>query len=104
MYDTDSGFGLPATGHTFAHNTLHWATEGAPEWSTSLFISLLDNPSFRDEFIQRFAHYTNTVFSDNRVLSTIEEMQAELEPEMQAHIDRWGEPHRSKSGSCMSNV
>ncbi|MGW8315297.1 MAG: CotH kinase family protein [Bacteroidales bacterium] len=61
-----------------------------PPWSTYLFRRLLENESFRNEFIQRFAYYSSTYFSRERLHGIIDEMEAELLPELPRHIERWG--------------
>ncbi len=61
-----------------------------PPWSTYLFRRLLENQSFRDEFIQRFALFSTTHFSRERMHGIIDEMEAELMPELPRHIERWG--------------
>ncbi|MCP4311999.1 MAG: T9SS type A sorting domain-containing protein [Bacteroidetes bacterium] len=86
--------------HTFKdpfRNVLSIATEPEcncrwpnPPWSTYLFRSLLENETFKNEFIQRFALYSGTHFSRERVHQFIDKMQAELAPEIPRHIERWG--------------
>ena len=61
-----------------------------PPWSTYLFRRLLQNEEFKHEFIQRFSIYSNTWFSRERLHGFIDEMQAELAPEIPRHIERWG--------------
>jgi len=61
-----------------------------PPWSTYLFRSLLENETFKNEFIQRFALYSGTHFSRERIHQFIDEMQAELAPEIPRHIELWG--------------
>ncbi len=61
LYDTDFGFGYYFMEEEYyAENTLEWATDpnsteiGNPPWSTFLLRSLLENQSFRYDFINRF--------------------------------------------------
>ncbi len=61
-----------------------------PPWSTYLFRRLLENEEFRNEFIQRFALFSSTHFSRERLHGIIDEMEAELLPELPRHIERWG--------------
>ena len=63
-----------------------------PEWSTLLFNRLLQNPGFRDEFIQRSAAYLNTIFLPASTLSTVDSLKALLQPQMPRHIGRWHSP------------
>ncbi|MBT4484895.1 MAG: hypothetical protein HOC71_14585, partial [Candidatus Latescibacteria bacterium] len=50
---------------------------------------LLENTSFKHNFINLFADYLNTIFSPDTVIQRINEIKALLEPEMLAHIRRW---------------
>jgi hypothetical protein len=85
VYDTDYGFGLAEPPD---HDTLKWATS-TDEWATVLFRTLLKNPDFRTQFINRFADHLNSTFAPERVLGAIEPMKLGLEPEMAEHIHRW---------------
>ena len=75
IYDLDFTFGGNAQGlattNTLAQAT---ATNGPawpnPPWSTLMLRKLLDNPDFKNEFIQRFAAHVNTTFEPNHVLSS----------------------------------
>ena len=94
LYDTDFGFGR--WDHSpFSHNTLEFALEPDgpewpnPPWSTLLLRTLLENQSFKRDFINRFADQMNTVFSPERVVDAIQTLQATLEPEMPAHFEKW---------------
>ena len=61
-----------------------------PPWSTLLFRRLLDNNSFRNEFIQCTALYMNTAFHPERIIHFTDSLQAAISPEIPRHIDRWG--------------
>lgn len=61
-----------------------------PSWSTLLFRRLLENKSFRDEFIQRFFLYSESHFSRERIHGIIDQLQAAIAPEIPRHIQRWG--------------
>ena len=106
MYDTDVGFSLwddiwddsPSKGwglDFIAHATEDEQSWGYPEdwpnapWSTLLFRRLLENESFRNEFINRFADYLNSRFHPDAVLRKIDELQQGIEPEIPAHVSRW---------------
>jgi hypothetical protein len=98
VYDLDFAFDLPGAIGTVAHHTLAFATEPGgtswpnPDYSTFLLRTLLENDSFRETFISRFAHYLNTNFESDHVIQTIDNMAAVIAPEMPSHIDRWGAP------------
>ncbi len=96
LYDTDFGFGLHENiGEEWMNNTLEWATdpnsgEGAnPPWSTFLLRSLLDNDSFRRDFINRFCDLLNTNFRPECVIPQIQAKAAAIESEIFTHIARW---------------
>src|SRR5690606_17582644 len=60
-----------------------------PEWSTFLLRSMLANDSFKTYFINRFADLINTAYLPNRVNTVIDQMKAEIEPEIEEHWQRW---------------
>jgi len=61
-----------------------------PPWSTYLFRRLLENETFRDEFIQRFFLFSESHFSRERIHGIIDKLQAQIAPEIPRHIARWG--------------
>lgn len=63
-----------------------------PEWATLLFHRLLQNPGFRDGFIQRSAAYLNTIFQPAITLATVDSLKNLLQPQMPRHIGRWHTP------------
>ena len=93
VFDTDSGFGLNTAlrEEEYDDNTLAQALyqPGAREWSGFLFRSLIENPQFFNQFINRFADHLNTTFTPERVIGIIDRMQAEIRPEIPEHINRW---------------
>ncbi len=94
LYDTDQGFGLHRS-RAYTHNTLHFHTQPDgpdwpnPPWSTFLLRRLLENPTFRKRFINRFADHLNTSFREDRVLDKLEEMSSRIRPEIGRHFKRW---------------
>jgi hypothetical protein len=93
LKDTDAAFGL--TTNSNSHNTLAHATESNgpsypnPPWSTLVIRSLLENPGFKTDFINRFADLLNTYFMPERVIGLSNLMKLAIQPEIQRHIDRW---------------
>jgi len=63
-----------------------------PDWSTVLFNRLLLNASFRDEFVQRSAAYTNTIFDPTVTTAAVDSLKNLFLPQMPRHIGRWGSP------------
>ena len=103
LFDTDFAFGL-FTPNGYAHNMLQFATnpDGPsqtiwgwdpwwpnPPWSTFLLRSLLDNETFKNDFIGYFADHLNTTFLPDEILSVVDEITDELTDEMPEHTSRW---------------
>ncbi|MBK7632006.1 MAG: CotH kinase family protein [Ignavibacteriales bacterium] len=94
IYDLDFTFGGNsqglATTNTLAQAT---ATNGPdwpnPPWSTLMLRKLLDNPEFKNEFIQRMAAHINTTFEPNHVLFVIDSMAQNIASEIPRHKERW---------------
>lgn len=80
------------------HDNLAVATEVGgtewpnPDWSTLQLRKLLENETFRYDFITRFADLMNTTFLPSRVVSMVDEMKAEIEAEMPEQMPRWNGP------------
>jgi hypothetical protein len=55
----------------------------------AIFSELLENQSFRDEFIQRSACYLNFIFEPNRISDLIDSLSININQEMPRHINRW---------------
>ncbi len=53
---------------------------------------MLQNTEFRTDFINRFADLLNTVFSSEFATARLAEIQAEVEPYVPEHLNRWGKP------------
>ncbi len=57
----------------------------------NLLLKLLDeNAEFRNLYITRYSDLTNTSFSCDNMLSTLDRMIGVIEPEMPRQIERWG--------------
>jgi len=87
LYDLDFGFGATKR----SDNMVEWATDPSI-YQNYIFIRLLDNTGFRNEFLQRFRAHMNTSFQPDRVVQMIDAFQERLQPYMERHIERWGEP------------
>lgn len=63
---------------------------GVLNWiDTTLHVNLMKNDQFREEFINRYALYTRTCFSPERLLPIYDAMVAEIESEMPRQLERW---------------
>lgn len=100
LFDCDVGFGgfwsepqpwafdmleavLTPSGSLHGHNS---------EATVFLLGTLLGDPGFRDDFVDRAADLLNSTLSSSRVLGFIERMAAEIEPLMGEHTARWRAP------------
>lgn len=90
LYDMD--WALFKGTHTWNNIRLIFNPEGmgAFNWiDTTLHVSLMENEGFREEFIERYALYTRTHFSPDRLLPIYDAMVAEIESEMPRQKERW---------------
>jgi hypothetical protein len=107
LYDADFTFGIyTASEYSYNMMTFVTRTDGPswpnPPWSTFLFRKLLENESFKTDFIVRFCDQLNTAFKPGVVKSIIDKMQTTITPEMSRHIQRWKMP--SSLSNWYSNV
>ncbi|WP_207681629.1 CotH kinase family protein [Desulfonema magnum] len=91
LYDTDYAF----TDYKYDGIEKAYGTQ-------MLFRKLLENPEFKNEFIQRFASYLNTTFRPERVIFVIDSLRKGIETEMPNHIRKWGGKYGSHSISSIS--
>ena len=100
LFDTDYGFNLPLALKPSPpnHNTLKMAAD------SFLFGRLLENPIFRNEFIQRFASHLNTTFDPHRVIHIIDSLKVQIAPEIPRHINRWKDSSAPYYGDPFSSI
>ena len=93
FYDLDFGLGL-VQGPDY--NMLDWVTREKgyedQEWPNQILLNLLENESFKNDFINRMADHLNTAFLPERMEAIIREMKEVIEPEMHDFGDRWRYP------------
>jgi len=95
LYDTDFGFDIWSQ-NSVTFNTLAFATEPDgpdwpnPPWSTYLLRRLLENDTFRINFINRFADHLNTIFSSTQVSHHVDSIKAIIKDDITRHLNRWG--------------
>ena len=95
MFDTDFGFGPFWNINNYQENTLSFALDPNgpgwpnPSWSTLLFRRLTTNIGFRNTFINRYADELNTRFLSDNVKTHIDQIYETIEPEVNAHYERW---------------
>ncbi len=81
LYDNDRAF---VAGYTSA------ATLADITNRFDLFRAVVTNPGFRQYFAQRTAAHLNTTFRAERVIGFLDQMAAQLRPEMAYHVAKWG--------------
>ncbi len=92
--DLEHGFGQLG-GDLVQENTiakLAGLSGNLPEWATLFFNRLLQNPRFRDGFIQRSAAYLNTIFLPATTFATVDSLKNLFQSQMPRHIGRWNSP------------
>lgn len=90
MYDTDVTYGLHGyQDHNFNQIKRLVAADGIGPHA-DMFSQFIQNPSFRNAFINRSADIMNTNFSAANLYRTIDSLKAIIEPEMPKHRERWG--------------
>lgn len=103
MYDTDFGFyrsdqlwGGQNQPLNHKHNTIRWVmTEFDRERDNhtspkELFVELMQNQKFKDQFLVRFNDLVNSYLDESVAVSKINEMKSGIEREMPHHIKQWG--------------
>ena len=93
LYDMDM------TCEDYKHNTLLYAlgrekrdwenNEYPAEWSTQLFAGLMDNATFRKQFLDIYQDYRQTIFQPSYLLNRFDEFVAAYGSELKAHNERW---------------
>lgn len=88
VYDLDLSFQIDQ------NSVLTWLREGGVGSVTSqdntLFVALMKNPSMQEYFLTRMGELLATTFSYENLSAKIYERYQILQPEMQAHCQRWG--------------
>lgn len=88
FYDVEGGFGLYSS-EDYKADRFDFSEDSFLRHKF-LFSRLLNNPDFKNEFVQRFASYLNTTFKPERVIQILETMKSDIEAEMPVDIERWG--------------
>ena len=96
IYDLDYTFGYDERSN-FNVNSIEHATSEADSWphcliSNAIFINLLKNESFKNQFIDQFYSCLKNTFRTTRIIDKIDNFQSLYQSEIQEHIDRWNYP------------
>ena len=93
FHDLDDTLGVGSGAIEYNSLAAATATNGPewpnPAWSTLYLRKFLENPAFKQNFINRFADLMNTYFLSGRTTGILTGYQTALAPEIQGHIDRW---------------
>lgn len=88
LFDFDMAF--RRVDHDTVSHVFNPIGTGAGNWfSTTVQMGLLQNDSFRNQFLTRFAYHMNNTFETQRVLSMIDELAEGIEPEIKRNYNRW---------------
>lgn len=88
LKDLDRGFFLNQRYENgYEGNTLEWATQEME--ATLLIRRLLENNTYKNYFINRFADLLNTTFKEERVFSIIDAYKSIYSPEIEENGRRW---------------
>jgi hypothetical protein len=89
VYDTDLGFRNSLVSANLLRDFTsakgdHWFN---PQWATALMRSLMENPSFRQDFINQSSIILSSTLSPEHIINRIEEFQVRYEDEMSIHYN-----------------
>ncbi|GAB4324815.1 MAG: hypothetical protein Kow00127_17510 [Bacteroidales bacterium] len=96
LWDEDATFnhyinytGVPGTQPTVAPCYPEGLTNDLEEHIVMLN-HLLDNPDFEQYYLSRYVDLYNSVFRPEKMIAYLDSIEAEMEPEMAQHVQRWG--------------
>ncbi len=92
FFDLDGAMVKTGYNHLSEYNNLIDNLQRYPDFSTLIFRTLLQNPTFKNEFNARFFQHMNTTFSPDRVISKIDEYETLYKTLAPEQIYRWGNP------------
>ncbi|HRH65390.1 MAG TPA: lamin tail domain-containing protein, partial [Bacteroidia bacterium] len=88
LYDTDYGFGLKGSVNdnrlAMARNPIEFSH------SSEMFDAMLNNPTFKRYFINRYADLINTNYLPSNVDAVLHQFQDSMSADMPAHFAKWG--------------
>jgi gliding motility-associated-like protein len=97
LWDDDATFGhyinytgVPSTNPTADPCQIEQMGDVGGQGHIPVLNALFDNQDFLADYVQRYATLSNTIFSCDRMIEVLDSMAAEIEPEMQRQITRWG--------------
>ena len=95
LYDTDQSFSYYEDANEYVNSLVDATTEDGTSWpnpqvSTMMLRKLLENTTFKDLFVQRFAAHMNSTFSPDSVKHMVDKIEGLLAGEKSYHLARWG--------------
>ena len=100
FYDLDWGMNSSDPKRNMLHS--YFIAEGVPSADESLtnmdiFCGLRKNAGWCDRFCERYVYVVYNFFTPERMTGILDELSAEMRPEMARHIARWGKPESVSS-------
>lgn len=88
LYDTDLSL-YDLTYNSVEEHLNPWGTGAANYISTQIINALLKNPDFKDAFLRRMAWQMDTIWTPENLHARIDEILAEICPDMPKDLARW---------------
>jgi hypothetical protein len=102
VYDLDFGLGLK---NTVNDDRLEIARNPAAfSYSSNMFDALLNNPTYKRYFINRFADLLNTIFLPSEMLPIMHQFQDSMAFDMNNHFIKWGSTPATWQGNINTMV
>lgn len=93
FFDMDAGWAYNGVKFNILRRIMSPNNTGkAPRYTTFLFMTLLESPEFKEQFLTRMAQLMREDFSPEAIEAAVTRSKELHLPAMQAHIDRWGVP------------
>jgi len=89
IFDFDAGMGFADWNDANFNLMENILKETYDETHANILRCFLENDSFRQQFINRFADLLNTSFASNETLQSLQEMIETIEPELDAQFKKW---------------
>lgn len=97
LWDMDATFGhyinytgIPTSAPTADPCNVEALPDPGGQGHTTILNDLMANPGFEQYYISRYIDLNNTVFSCANMQTLLDNMIAEIQPEMQGQINKWG--------------
>lgn len=70
-----------------------------PEGHMTILNKLMENPEFEQQYISRYIDLSNGIFSCESMNAILDSMIADIQPEMQGQVDKWGGTYAQWEGN-----